>query len=64
MKSRRYLFLTNFKVNIKVRNYFAIRNSGAEITPPKTKGDLAVIPYISKELNKLTRGPVFAVKSF
>ena len=52
MKSRIYCFLTYFKVNIKVTNYFAIRNSEAEVAPPKTKGDPAVIPYITKELNR------------
>ena len=51
MKSRIYWFLTNFKVNIKVKNYFAIRNSEDEVAPSKTKGDPAVIQYIKKELN-------------
>ena len=37
---------------IKVKNDFAIRNSEAEVAPPKTKGDPAVIPYITKELNR------------
>ena len=37
---------------IKLKNYFAVRNSEAEVTPPKTKGDPAVIPYITKELNR------------
>ena len=52
MKSRMYCFLTYFKVNIKVTNYFAIRNSKAEVAPPKKKGEPAVIPFIKKELNK------------
>ena len=37
---------------IKLKNDFAIRNSEAEVAPPKTKGDPAVIPYITKELNR------------
>ena len=37
---------------IKLKNYFAIRYSEAEVAPLKTKGDPAVIPYITKELNR------------
>ena len=52
MKSRMYCFLTYFKVNIKITNYFAIRNSEAELAPPKTKEDSAAVPYITKELKR------------
>ena len=50
MKSRIYWFLTNFKVNIKVKKYFAISNSEAEVAPSKTKGDPAEIQYTVESL--------------